>query len=85
MASTTPLHCSELVALVTEYLEGALSAREQRRIEQHLAGCGNCASYLAQMRWTIRLMSMLPQESIAPQSRERLLAAFRAWMRTRAH
>ena len=49
------LVCQQVVELVTEYLEGALSRSQRRRFEAHLAGCEHCAEYLAQMRATIRL------------------------------
>ena len=49
------LVCQQVVELVTDYLEGALSPAEHRRFEAHLAGCPHCTEYLAQMRETIRL------------------------------
>ena len=33
------LSCQELVELVTDYLDGALPARERRRFERHLETC----------------------------------------------
>ncbi|MFL5375849.1 MAG: zf-HC2 domain-containing protein, partial [Myxococcales bacterium] len=33
------LSCAELVELVTDYLEGALSADERDEVEKHLAIC----------------------------------------------
>ena len=33
------LTCQELVELVSDYLEGALSPEDRRRFEEHLAGC----------------------------------------------
>ena len=35
-AETEELNCKELVELVTEYLEGAMSSAEMRRFEEHL-------------------------------------------------
>ena len=40
----------QAVELVTDYLEGTLSARARRRFEAHPAGCPHCNEYLAQMR-----------------------------------
>ncbi|HEY3079016.1 MAG TPA: zf-HC2 domain-containing protein [Chloroflexota bacterium] len=75
------LTCAELVALVTEYLEGALPVRERARFEAHLALCRDCRDHLEQMRRTIRLLGRLTEESIPPSSRERLLETFRSWRR----
>ena len=71
--------CREFVELVTAYLEGALDRATARRFEDHLASCGGCDRYLDQMRATIAALGRLPEESLAPQARDRLLSAFRDW------
>jgi len=74
-----PLTCRELVELVTDYLEGAMSPREARRFEAHIAACPYCTNYLEQMRITIRTLGRIEEETLAPRAREELLAAFRGW------
>jgi len=74
-----PLRCQEVVELVTDYLEGALSGRDRRRFEAHIAGCENCTRYLAQMRRTIDSVGRLPREPLSDEMRDELLAAFRTW------
>jgi anti-sigma factor RsiW len=76
--------CQELVELVTEYLEGALPARDRARFERHIGECPYCDRYLDQMRITIRTLGRLAEETIAPEAREELLHAFRDWKRERA-
>ncbi len=71
--------CHELVELVTEYLEDAMTASERERLEQHLAACGPCVRYLDQMRRTIQSVGHLHEEAIAPAARNGLLRVFRAW------
>ncbi len=71
--------CRELVELVTEYLEGALPEADRLALEAHLAECDGCTRYLEQMRTTIRVTGTLTEERIAPEAREALLGAFRAW------
>ena len=75
------LVCQELVELVTDYLEGALSERDRARFEDHLRRCEGCQAYLEQMRATIRLAGRLTPDSLAPAMRDRLLGAFRDWKR----
>ncbi len=55
MTLLTPqeIPCRKVVEMVTDYLEGALSRRDRRRIEHHLAGCPHCSAYLEQMRETL--------------------------------
>ena len=73
------LSCSELVRLVTDYLEGALPEADVRRFDAHVAACDGCTTYLAQVRDTIRIAGKLTEASLAPEAREELLAAFRTW------
>ena len=74
-----PIACRDLVELVTDYLEGALSEDEHRRFQQHIAGCDGCTAYLEQMRETIRLTGTLSERQISPDARAALLEAFRGW------
>ena len=73
--------CRELVDLITDYLEDRLSPVNRARFEAHLAECDACRTYLEQFRQTIRVLGRLPEESLSPQARSTLLAAFRDWAR----
>jgi anti-sigma factor RsiW len=73
------LTCAELVELVTDYLEGRLSAERRRLFEEHVAVCPGCETYVAQMRDTIRLTGTLSEESLQPGACDALLAVFRDW------
>ncbi|MDQ6819991.1 MAG: zf-HC2 domain-containing protein [Actinomycetota bacterium] len=79
LRDSSELTCLELVQLVTDYLEGALSSRNRRRFERHLNACKDCPTYVQQMRETIRLTGVLRQDDLQPEVREELLAAFRDW------
>lgn len=73
------LACIVAVEQVTEYLEGAMSADEQARYEQHLVICPACIRYLQQIRAQIRAARALggsrpPAEEVT----RTLLAMFRA-------
>jgi anti-sigma factor RsiW len=78
------LTCKEMVELVTEYLEGAMSGATRRAFEEHLAACEDCTIYLQQMRRTIELTGTLSAESISPSARATLMRAFRDWRARRA-
>ena len=73
--------CQEVVELVTEYLDGALSPAERVRFEAHIDHCDGCQEYLVQFRETIAVVGHLPPESIDPAAEEKLLATFRTWKR----
>jgi anti-sigma factor RsiW len=73
------LVCQEVVELVTDYLEGALSRSDRRRFEAHLADCPHCTEYLAQMRVTIRLTGRLGPDDLSPEMQDDLGELYRRW------
>jgi len=73
------LTCHEVLEIVTDYLEGALTPDVEERVEAHLALCDGCARYLDQMRETIRLTGMLTEDQIPDEQKRELLEAFRSW------
>ena len=79
MTVTDVINCQELVELVTDYLEDALSPADLRRFEEHLAGCGKCTEYLAQLEATIRVTGTLTPDDLSPDAERELLEVFRSW------
>jgi predicted anti-sigma-YlaC factor YlaD len=73
--------CREIVELVTDYLEDALSPDVQVAVERHLLICDGCAAYLDQMRETIRLTGALRSDDVPPEVIETLLEAVRTMRR----
>ena len=73
------LSCRELVELVTDYLEGALSEQDRARFEEHIGTCGGCRIYLEQMRQTIEQLGHLPEDALSADAARELLEAFRGW------
>jgi anti-sigma factor RsiW len=71
------ISCQQVVELVTDYLEGELTADDMLVVERHLAMCRGCAVYLEQMRETIRATGSLQDEDVPPEVLEPLVQAFR--------
>ncbi len=81
MSLLTPreIPCQQVVEMVSDYLEGALSARDRRRVEHHLAGCEHCTEYLAQMRETLRLTGRLVPADLTPEMQREFEDVYRRW------
>jgi anti-sigma factor RsiW len=73
------LVCQQAVELITDYLEGALSRRERRRLEAHLRSCPNCATYLEQIKMTIELTGSIEPDDLTPEARVDLTELYRRW------
>jgi anti-sigma factor RsiW len=76
------LTCQELVEIVTDYLEGSMSAAERERFDAHLKTCRGCTHYLEQMRQTIAVVGTLTEDIAPVEARDGLLEIFRDWKRT---
>lgn len=77
--ATTDLTCREMVELMNDYLEGALSQADRGRFEAHLSICDPCARYLEQIRESVTLTRKLTEESVPQPVRDDLLETFRGW------
>ena len=76
------ISCQEVVELVTDYLEGALPPDVNARFEHHLTLCEGCVWYVDQIRMTVESVGRIGQEDVPPETRDGLVAAFRAFKRT---
>ena len=72
-----PMDCQDLVELVTAYFDDAMTPGDRAMFELHLGECDGCVSYVAQLRVTMELAGTLSPGDIAPETMERLIAAFR--------
>jgi anti-sigma factor RsiW len=84
MQQQNEMTCQELVEVITDYIEGAMSAGDRQRFEAHLDECHYCANYLDQMRTVIGTLGAVDAESIPADARAELLEAFRGWKRDRS-
>lgn len=73
------LACQQVVELVTDYLDDALSVRDRRRFEAHLRRCPHCTEYLDQMRTIIRMTGSLTPEDLPSPVQDEFLALFHRW------
>ncbi len=73
------LVCRQAVALMTDYLEGALSPRDRSRLEAHLVACPHCSEYLAQIRAVIDAAGRVEPDNLSEQSLDDLVTLYRSW------
>jgi anti-sigma factor RsiW len=73
------MKCRDVVELMTDYLEGALSVADRARFEEHIAGCDGCTAYLEQLRETRKVAGRLAIEPVPETLQAELMNAFRDW------
>jgi len=50
------LSCGEVLALLSDYLDGDLAAAARQQVEDHLRGCEGCARFGGEFRVTVRAL-----------------------------
>jgi len=70
--------CQQLVELVTDYFEGALGESTVSRVEEHLARCEGCVTYVDQMNATLAALRRLPSEPLPDELRDAMALALAA-------
>ena len=74
------LVCRDAVALMGDYLDGALAPADVRRLEGHLADCPHCSEHLAQLRATIDVLGRARPDDLADDALDDLVGLYRRWM-----
>jgi RNA polymerase sigma-70 factor (ECF subfamily) len=73
--------CKQIFALLSEYLDAELNPESCEDIQAHLAGCPPCIEFLESLKRTVRLChnceSAEAPAPLGPETREKLLAAYR--------
>jgi anti-sigma factor RsiW len=73
--------CQQLVELVTDYFEDALTPEERVRFDAHLEACPGCVTYLEQVRTTMQLVRRADELEEQPEVAA-LLELFRDYKRS---
>jgi anti-sigma factor RsiW len=76
------LVCRDAVALMSEYLDGVLPARDRERLEAHLATCPHCTEYLAQIKATITAAGHVQPDDLSDDALDDLVALYRRWQQS---
>jgi len=56
------MKCEQIEAQLIAYLDGRVSVRERREVEQHLAGCEECRERVAGFRGVWRVLEETPAQ-----------------------
>lgn len=68
------LHCGEVLADLTEHLDGRLGLDRALRIDEHLEACAGCRTLSEELAAVVRAVRQLPDEPLPHEIEARLLA-----------
>jgi anti-sigma factor RsiW len=69
--------CRELLAQISAYLDGELGAVACAAIEEHCAGCGECAGVIEDLKKTMALCRDAGQAPLPADVRDRARASIK--------
>lgn len=67
-------NCRELLAQLSDYIDGELDPMLCRALEQHVDGCIDCRTVVKTLAQTVALYQSLPQADLVPDTATRLCA-----------
>jgi RNA polymerase sigma-70 factor (ECF subfamily) len=73
-------HCKQIFAMLSEYLDAQLPAKNCHELERHLKGCRPCIAYLESLKTTVeacRRYKAPRAPALSKQVKAALLAAVR--------
>jgi anti-sigma factor RsiW len=73
-----PPTCREVLALLTEYMEGGLPPAIASGLTRHLEGCAACARFFDSIKTTRTAVNRLRCDQVPEEVHERLRAFLRA-------
>lgn len=71
------MRCEEMLAMLSDYVDGALDAHVCAEIEQHMADCGNCRVVVDTLRKTIYLYRDYGHAEVPADAKARLYAVLK--------
>ncbi len=66
--------CPRIVSLLSDYIDGRLTADVRSDLEQHLSGCSECTAFVGTFRSTVTLLQSLNEDDLPEELRLRLKA-----------
>jgi RNA polymerase sigma-70 factor (ECF subfamily) len=71
------LHCGEVLADLTEHLDGRLAGERAQQVDEHLDGCALCRQVSVDLAAAVRALRQVPDAPLAAEAEADLLAALR--------
>lgn len=66
------MECKQLVALLSEFIDGQLPDHLCQEIQAHIADCEPCVAFVNTLRKTIQMCQQLPQQPLPDELKSRL-------------
>ena len=67
---------TDVVELVTRYLDGTMEPERREAFERHLETCDGCQEYLQQVQRVTALSGRPPADTLSPEFQAHLVSAF---------
>jgi anti-sigma factor RsiW len=72
------IECRQIAELLGDYLDGSLPRETRELIDFHIDGCAPCVAFLNTYKGTVDAARKLPEVSIPPELKKRLLTVLKS-------
>ena len=80
-AGPSEIECRQIAELLGDYLDGSLPRETRELIDFHIDGCAPCVAFLNTYRGTVDATRRLPDVTIPPELKKRLLTVLKSTKR----
>jgi hypothetical protein len=80
-AGPSEIECRQIAELLGDYLDGSLPRETRELIDFHIDGCAPCVAFLNTYRGTVDVARKLPDITIPPELKKRLLTVLKSTKR----
>jgi anti-sigma factor RsiW len=77
-AGPSEIECRQIAELLGDYLDGSLPRETRELIDFHIDGCAPCVAFLNTYRGTVDAARKLPDVTIPPELKKRLLTVLKS-------
>jgi len=75
------IECRQIAELLGDYLDGSLPRETRELIDFHIDGCAPCVAFLNTYRGTVDAARKLPDVTIPPELKKRILTVLKSTKR----
>ena len=72
MKNPSQRHCEKLLRKLSDFLDGELSSKTEKEVEEHLKECLHCLASYRSLKWSVEALRRFPSQPIPRRIRDQV-------------